>query len=204
MSLRYWDLDWSEHLPWQLEDGLVIDHARFDDVWPFIRDRYAEIFEVGDGGSGFLEEPMTDAKWRFLLECDVFVFRDGARIVGLSVCHPTDWSSYYFRSTAIVREYQDRRLVSVWAERCMAVLARHGVARIDGDTSPSNLASMRMLIRLGFNVTASSNSERWGALVRLTKFLRRDAESAFLDRFCHGVRYQRRDVTPQPQERRTT
>lgn len=202
MSLRYWDLDWREHLPWKLDGGVTVEHARFDDVWPFIRDRYGEIFETDAGRHGFLDEPMTEAKWRFCRECDVTRFRDGERTVGVTIFHPSDWSSYYLRSAAYLPEYQGSGIGRAWMERCLAVLARHGVARVDTDVSPSNFANVRLLTRLGFNITATSNSERWGALARFTKFLQDDAEAVFLDKFCSGVRYQRRPGSPNAQERR--
>lgn len=202
MSLRYWDLDWRKHLPWKLDGGVTVEHAPFDDVWPFIRDRYGEIFETDTGRFGFLDEPMTEAKWRFCRECDVARFRDGDRTVGVTIFHPSDWSSYYLRSAAFLPEYQGVGVGRAWMEGCLPVLARHGVVRVESDVAPSNFANVRLMTRLGFNITATYNSERWGALVRFTKFLQDDAETVFLDKFCSGVRYQRRPESPNAQERR--
>lgn len=203
MSLRYWGLDWREHQPWELGDGVTVEHGAFDDARPFMRDHYAEVFEVGDGGSGFFDEPWNDAKRRFCGECDVTLFRDGGRTVGVTICHPSDWSTYYFRSMGILPAYHDRGLARSWIARCLPILARYGVARVDTDVAPSNLANIRVMTRLGLNITGTHNSERWGTLVRLTKFLREDAESVFLDKFCSGVRYQRRSWVPPKPERRT-
>jgi hypothetical protein len=72
------------------------------------------------------------------------------------------------------------------------VLGQAGVRRFELDTSPANMATIQVLTRLRFNVTGHITSERWGALLRLTKFLDERAEEVFLDSFCSGVRYQRR------------
>jgi hypothetical protein len=65
-----------------------------------------------------------------------------------------------------------------------------GVERVEADASPANFASLQTLLRNRFNVTGSVLSERWGALVRLTRFLDDDATGVFLDQFCDGVRPQ--------------
>ncbi len=194
-SERLWDLRWEDHLPWQLDGGIRVQAGSLADATPFIRDHYADIFELGAQGGRFLSEPMTPAKERFVRESDVFLFRDGERLIGILMCNPSDWSTYYMRSAAFLPEYQSRGLLGSCVERTFDVLRDAGCARVEVEAAPSNFASIRLLTRLGFNVTSMTNSERFGTIIRFTKFLLEDAETVFLDQFCSGVRYQRRRLS---------
>lgn len=193
MSKRIWGFDWADHLPWQV-DAVSVEVGSFAlDALPFIESHYSRIFGGADATQRFLSDPMTDAKRRFGDEMDVLLFRAERMTIGLLIGHPLDWSTYYMRSVAILPEYRDRRLLTRIMEQTCEPLRAAGVERIEGDCSPANLPMMRMLTGLGFLVTAAANSERWGAMVRSTKFLREDAEDVFARQFC-GMRVKR----PQP------
>jgi len=190
MSQRIWNFDWADHLPWRF-DKISVESGSFSvDALPFIRDHYARIFAGADAAQRFLADPLTDAKRRFGDEMDVLVFRAQGLTVGLLIGHPLDWSTYYMRSVAILPEYRDRRLLTRVMEKTYEPLREAGVERIEGECSPSNGPMMRMLTGLGFLVTSTANSERWGATVRSTKFLREEAEDVFARQFC-GMRAKR-------------
>ncbi len=206
-SARLWGLDWPARLPWTF-DGITVDACTFDESLPFMQRHYGAIFGAAFEGR-FLEDPMTDAKLRFGREMDVFVFRDrgrdGDREIGVLAGHPSDWTTYYMRTVALLPEYRDRHLLSRTMEEVARALAEVGCERIDGEVSPANVAMVRMLTSLGWLVTSTSNSERWGTLLRFTKFLRADAEDVFARQFC-GMRLKTTKSGPlsvvAPQERR--
>jgi hypothetical protein len=115
--------------------------------------------------------------------------------VGLLVCTPLDWSSYYVRSAALLPEYQGRQAIQHFLSGVLfPELAFAGVERVELDTSPSNLAMMHIATRLRFNPTGTLLTERWGALVHFTRYLTADGERVFLDKFCEGPRYQTREA----------
>ncbi|NUP06093.1 MAG: GNAT family N-acetyltransferase [Polyangiaceae bacterium] len=184
-----WDLDWEQHLPWEFEN-VRCEAGTFGEALPFIAEHYSSIFGLKDEEPRFHPDPMTEAKRRFGDEMDVFLFRAkdrSERVAGVLACHPSDWSTYYIRSLAVLPEYRTGNLVPPLILRLSEVLSAVGCERLECETSPSNTVVMRVLPRIDFILTASSNSERWGTMVRFTKFLRRDAESAFQRQFC-GVR----------------
>jgi hypothetical protein len=199
LSRRLWDLDWGKHLPWHF-DEITVEHADFDGAVPFMKAHYGTIFEAESKASRFLHDPMTDAKLRYCREMDVFLFRDAGATVGVVLSHPTDWSSYYVRSAAFLPAYRGRNLQSRWFEASYAPLRAVGVERIEAECAPSNAVTVCILNKLGFAVTATSNTERFGALVRFTKFLQEEAETTFLRQFC-AVSMQR--LKALPEERRT-
>lgn len=175
---------WDDHAPFALHDGVTMSPVTPERAIAFTRDHYAHIFGSSPGDTRFLSEPMTAAKARFLAESDRFAFHDAGRMIGLLVGNPIDWSSYYWRSVAFLPEHQGRGLLAAALEHTDAILRDAGVVRVEGETAPTNYRQVRLLMRLGYCVTGTTNSERWGTMLRLTKYLRADAEERFVSQFC--------------------
>ncbi|HVJ91899.1 MAG TPA: GNAT family N-acetyltransferase [Labilithrix sp.] len=191
MSKRLWDLEWSEHLPWTI-DGVSVEQGTSEDALAFIEAHYAGIFGVQS--ERFVLEKMTEAKRRFWAEMDIFLFRLGGKTVGLSAGHPSDWSTYYIRTLALLPAARERRFATDFTDALGNTLAKVGVVRVDAECSPTNTPIMRLLLRLGYLVTATTNSDRWGALVRLTKFFGDDAANAFRRQYIYDPTFQMKDT----------
>lgn len=192
LSKTLWGIDWSEHLPLAMGDGIVVHASTFERSLPFIREHYAAIFHE-DAQSPFSTTRVGSQKERYYrLAGDFFEFKDGEKTIGLLIGTPVDWSTYYIRSAAVLPEYSGRRTIQDLLPVMFGVLRVAGIERVEADTQPSNLATMHILNRLHFNVTGTSLSDRWGAQVHLTLFLNEVCENVFLSRFCAGVGYRRR------------
>jgi ribosomal protein S18 acetylase RimI-like enzyme len=192
-SEAIWNIDWSLHLPLALTEGVTVAYSSFERARPFLAANLAAIVEEDPASSPFLQKAPTDAKVRYLQRnADYFEFKDGERTAGFMLCTPIDWSSYYIRLTAILPEYHGKKFPQRFLPTLFEVLKAAGVERVETETSPSNLAVMHIMNRFRFNVTGTVLSERWGALVRFTKFLDEESERVFLDQFCTGIRYQAR------------
>ena len=185
-SARWLDLDWRRHLPWRIGHVDVV-HGTADHALAFIGAHYGALFDTAADEDRWLREPMTAAKRRFLDDADVFVFRDGDRTVGIQIAQPTDWSTYYLRSTALLPAYQAHDLATDLCLRMMAPLRDAGVTRLECETAPTNTACMRAVIRLGFVPTATHNTDRWGTLVRFTRYLDDSADEIFRAQYCAGT-----------------
>jgi len=59
-----------------------------------------------------------------------------------------------------------------------------GVARVETEASVVNVPVIALQLKEGFVITAHESSERWGALVRLTKFLSPEPDRVFRRQFC--------------------
>jgi hypothetical protein len=182
LSLRLWDLDWSQLLPWTLDEGVTAEFGTFEEAYPFMRGHYAEIF--GGEETPFLHEPMSEAKRRFFSEMDFFLFRADGEIVGVLMAHPSDWSTYYVRSTAILEEYRRRGFMRSFLVPFWVALRAAGVARVESQASVVNVPVISLQLKEGFVITSHESSERWGAIVRLTKFLGPEPEKVFTRQFC--------------------
>lgn len=182
MSARLWGLDFAKLLPWTFDDVRVCTEP-LEDVLPDVARIFGESFEAGEQ---WLHEPMTEAKRRFGEEMDVFVFRRGEAIVGVLIGHPTDWSTYYWRSAAFLPEYRGQHLLSRTVERAFALLRDAGVKRTEFETSAANHVMVRHFSAHGFVVTSTLTSERWGVMLRFTKFLDDEAARIYARQFLNG------------------
>jgi RimJ/RimL family protein N-acetyltransferase len=192
MSSLLWDIDWSSQLPVDLGEGARVRLGTYDECIPFVRENYARIFEA-DEESPFPMARLDPMKERYYrIAGDFFAFDVDGRMVGLLVCTPADFSSYYIRSAGALPRYVGSGLVPSFLPVLFRILKQAGVERVEADTSPSNLAVIRILTRMAFNVTGTLLTDRWGAHVHLTRYLADAPEEVFLRQFCSGVKYQRR------------
>lgn len=194
LSQRWWGLDWREVLPFHFDDGRT-EFATMNEVLPFVKQHYPGIFGVRDLESRWLENPMTEAKRRFFAEMDCFLFRVDGEVAGVVIAHPGDWTTYYVRSTGLLPQYRERRLVSHFCERLDAPLRAVGVERIEAEVSPANTPVIRVLANNGYVVTGQTASERWGLVLRYTKFLSDDASAVFRRQYTAMKISQRREST---------
>jgi hypothetical protein len=189
MSKRLWGITWPE---WKL-GGIDCVPSTFAEVEPFITEHYPSIF--ANEPDRFLREEMTPAKRRFVeVCCDTYIFRDQHRTVGVWIGNPVDWSSYYCRTIALLPQYRDRGLFNEFVVRLTEALRDVGVERLEGETAPTNLPMNRGLLALGWIVTASVNSERWGTMLRYTKFLTESSERCFRRQFIHTAHTESRPM----------
>jgi ribosomal protein S18 acetylase RimI-like enzyme len=165
-------------------EEVVVELSTFDEALPFVEKNYPRIFGASGFESRFLTDPMTETKRRFGAEMDVFQFRAPEGVIGVIMCNPTDWTTYYIRTAAFLPEFRERHLSSRYLERIYEPLRAAGVERIEAETSPANMPMMRLFASSGFLMTSTSNSERWGYLARFTKYLREEGESVFLRQYC--------------------
>jgi hypothetical protein len=202
MSQRLWNLDWRTVLPWHF-DGARAEFATPEEALPFVQEHYSAIFGQKDLEGRFLPSPTTEAKRRFFGEMDYFMLRVGERDAGIVMGHPSDWTTYYVRSAALLPAFRDRHVLTQFSERLFEPLRASGVERVEAECSPANVPMARLLTGHGYIVTGSITSERWGVVLRYTKFLTEDALAAFMRQYtAMPISKRHRDSTPNT-ERRT-
>lgn len=177
MSERYWNIRWPE---WR-HGGITAELVAIDAVTPFISQHYAAMFPSEP--NRFFTEQLTETKLRYLAEADCFLFRADGRQVGVCIAHPTDWATYYIRTMAILPEYRGRSFTAEFLHHLWGILPTVGVTRFEAETAPTNIPVNRLLTGLGLAITGTTTTERWGTLVRYTKFLDAEAEQCFRRQF---------------------
>lgn len=193
MSQQLWGIEWAAQLPFE-SGGFRVELSNYTRAKLFVAANYAAVFEEDAAASPFATD-FSAVKHRYYeVFGDFFEFFHGDELAGLLICTPTDWSSYYIRSAAMIPKFQGHSIIQkFYTSVLFPVLQRAGVERVEFDTSPSNLAMMHIAARLRFNNAGTILSERWGAMIHFTKFLAADKEDVFLRQFCAGVKYQTRE-----------
>lgn len=189
LSKVLWNLDWNSLLPAQLSES-VVEYSSHEQSELFVNNHHSEIFESYN--SSFSAGPMTEARKSYYDNvCDFFEFKKDNQTVGLLVCCPLDWSTYYVRSASVLPSFQGKNIIQEFFHSIlMDTLKDLGVERIELDTSPSNLAMIHIMTKMMFNPSGTTLTDRWGSHIRFTKFLSRSSEDTFLKHFCTGVPYQ--------------
>jgi hypothetical protein len=164
-------------------DGVEATRGEPDRIKDFLAKEFPSLTEEALGAAP--TATTVAAKRRYLqTACDLIELRHHGRTVGIVIAAPEDWGSYYIRSFAVLRTYQRPGLIRRFVrESLFDPLIAHHVERIAADTSPTNLAMSRLLGELHFHVTGHHLSDRWGPLVRYTKFLDPVCEANFHARF---------------------
>jgi hypothetical protein len=190
-SEKIYALNWHKHFPLQLTENEDVRIVSFSDAFNFIKENHTNIFAEDLWGNPFFNEDNPTAKKRYYEEMsDCFLFfkeqKPYAVIIG-TVC---DWSTYYLRYGAFLKDFQGGGRVQTFLNHIILVLQNNSVIRVETDIAPSNLINLHIFNKLQFNMTGLNISDRWGALIHMTKFLNAKAEQIFLDQFCVGIRPQ--------------
>lgn len=191
-SARLWGFSICDDLPRKVtSDGVQAVVGDWNQIQRFVHEQYAMFTEEGLGAApnAFAQR----SKQAYFTGCDLITLTHNNKMVGLLVGAPEDWSSYYVRVFALLPEYQRPALTRRFVRSCVfEPLARRGVERVVAETSPANVAMSRLLSELGFVVTGNQLTDRWGPLIRYTKFLDPACEAQFHRRFGGGAPRSRR------------
>jgi len=190
LSETLWGIRWGDLLPQQVTRDVTVVASSFDQALPFIEVNYSTIFE-DEGDARFFNPQSPTLKARYYrIAGDFFEFKQGPRTVGLLIGTAVDWSTYYIRSAAALPEIQGSQMIQRFFTPMFAFLKAAGVERIEAETSPTNMAVIHLLSRMRFNPSGTVLTDRWGALLRLTRYLDEGAERVFIKQYCAGVHYQ--------------
>jgi len=185
LAERLWDLDWRTHFPAVVSrDGDVsADIISSQAFLAFAVAHYPVIFKAPNRGLLQLRQHVSRSRF-YEQEADLFGFFHGQELVGVCAANATDWSTYYLRSAGILPAYQGQGVWRSFLERLLVILREQTVERVEGDVDPTNEIEVLAFTRFGFLVTGQTISERWGSLVKFTKFLNPACETTFRRQFC--------------------
>jgi hypothetical protein len=190
-SERILQIDWNAYFPFSISEQDRVEKVSSDIAFDFVANNDRAVYERDVWASPFSSGPATPEKKRYYeFSGDFFGFYRSGQIYGLFVGTPIDWSSYYFRYVAMQKQMRGLGHYQMFLSHLLNVLRLSGLERVEAHVSPSNLGNLHILNKLHFNVSGMQLSERWGAVVHLTKFLKSPNEDVFLKQFCDGVRPQ--------------
>lgn len=178
--------EWNDFFPIQVSDEISITTATYGEVG-----RFAKKYPLQHpGDSRFLAENCLARDRFYLIFADFFKFSLEGQLAGVLVGTLADWSTYYIRYVQISPELRGEGLYQNLVQRLIQILGNHGVNRIEVDVSPTNLVHVHVLNKLGFNAVGLSATDRWGMLVKYSKFINSESQNVFTNQFCLNLRPQ--------------
>lgn len=183
-------IEWERFLPLMM-GNVQLQASSYKQVLPYFQLNLERVFQQPSGS--FLNEESPVAKQKYYSHLGDFfelVEKNSGKTVGVFAGNVTDWSTYYIRHCSVLPEFQGNGFYQQFLLFLSQVLKLHQMNRVEIDVSPSNFAHIHILNKFQFNITGLQMSERWGTIVRFTKFLNLQHEHFFLSRFCHGVKPQ--------------
>jgi len=188
LSKVIWNIPWEERFPFSIPGtDVVVTLSTYEEVADFLRQNFAKIYGESALKSPFLLLDQSEERQRYYRSVgDFFTFVQNGKIIGTFVGTAFDWSTYYLRNISMLPEYRGKKYYQAFLEYFLGCLAQSGVERAEGDIAPDNYASMHVLQKMEFVTTGLHMSERWGAMVHYTKFLKPRNRDVFLNQFCWG------------------
>lgn len=196
LSKQLWNIDWKQ----ELSHDLINDRFKFcvgnrELLDLFMNKHKDKIFYQSERESPFFNRSISPHKKQYLeYVSDIFLIYDNRDIVGVFVSDPTDWSSYYLRYINILPECRGEKLCELCCQRLFPILEKHNIERVSCDISPIHKAQIHRMTNLGFVITGTFQSERWGVLLQFTKFFNQETEQNFSKNFCLGPNYSKPKV----------
>jgi len=192
LAQTLWGLDWQAVFPRFVAGSKIrIAACGYEDFRRFADQHFPEIYgnELNQQNTILDDDDATKRRRAVYYTAlgDFFLFFDEGRPIGGFACTVADWRTYYLRSSGLLKEYQGRGIYKDFIDLLLAQLDAHGVECVTAEVSPANLTVLNVLNKRKFNITGINNSDRFGSLVVLTRFLHGGSEEGFLNRFCVGV-----------------
>jgi hypothetical protein len=185
LSDAFWRCDFTAGLPRTIsKDGVEVTAGRLDRIRGFLTREFPTLTEEGLAAAPLDPQLAHTKRWYLGQACDLIEMRKDDETIGVMIGAPEDWSTYYLRIYAVSPRYQRSILTRRFYECMVEPLLACGVQRVVTDTSPTNASAARRLSEMQFHVTGQQLSDRYGPLIRYTKFLDPAAEAAFVSRYA--------------------
>ncbi len=183
ISQVIWGIIWEEYFPLKIGDYSieVSSQKEFNEI-----KNASESFIVSSENSNdtFIKELSSVAKFKYLeMASDFFKFKYKNEIVGVVVCEAGDWSSYYLRYIYIDKNHRSNKLTIEFVNAIESVLRNYKVDKVICDVSTGNLSQLSRMSDLSFICTGNMLSERFGAMIKMTKFLDEKSLHVFTSHF---------------------
>ena len=186
LSQILWGIDWSHFLTDIQGNSGKIYHCQLEMGLnrPEFNDFLEKSGQEFQNNQNFESEQPCDLKKKFYSDIsDTFSITTESKTVGLIISAPIDWETYHIRYVHIDPNFRREGLSYIFLEEIFNILKQHSIKRIETESSPMNRSSIGLCKKLGFIQTGNILSDRWGALIKWTKFLDKKLENIFFRQF---------------------
>ena len=113
-----------------------------------------------------------------------FIFYDRDQVVGWSYGDMRDRETFFMTNSAILPAYRRKGIYSAFLKQLLSYLEVLGYERVLSAHQTNNRAVIIAKLKAGFNITAVTLDERWGAQVELTYLFHEDRQWGYEQAFA--------------------
>lgn len=177
-------IKWSHFFPIHYSQNITFTMGRYSDVENFLIQYQNELPDGRENKQFTMYEQTLRKKIYYQKYADHFLIQDDHKTIGFFTGNVLDWSSYYFRYIYILKEYRGDQLSLHFYQHLITILQSAGVDRVEAHIAPNDHLQYQKLLSLGLVQTGMWLTDRWGALVHMTKFLTSQKKDFFDRQFC--------------------
>lgn len=187
-STLLYGIDWAKYFPYTIPGTKIeVEYSVIDEALEFMAREAEQILECKPNII-LQSESVLEKKNRYhKLVSDSFLIYDENVPIGVFFFNPLDWSTYYLRTGGLLPRYQNQRIWQKFLGYVLDILEQNGIARIEAEVSPGNLAQIHVLNKFEFNIVGTKCSDRWGTVLNFVKYLNPQNEEVFIRKFCYGI-----------------
>ncbi len=190
LSQELWNVDWS-----RFENGIalkgdfVLTKISFQETLSFFQKNSKKIQRSDNSENPYYKEgflPYKQKYFEYLGDC--FGFYKNGNLIGVSLCAPTEWCTYYIYYISILPKFRGSELTLQWLEQLEKTLRPTILSKLEADISPNNVHNVQRVSKFGFLNCGVKITERFGTLIRFVKYLKDDQEELFQRNFCLDIK----------------
>ncbi len=178
------------HFPRLLKSGFSVEIATREVTRAFMDDHFQDVFGVSPTQMGY-HPPIERAdkiralnKNYQLLHHEHFLFKDeNGRPVGWFTGEAEDTITFYNRNAGVLPEVRNQAIATEFLGHFIDYLRELGYERVTSQHKVTNKKVLLALLKRDFIITSLEATERWGIMVKLTRFLHEDRLQAFIEKY---------------------
>jgi hypothetical protein len=180
----------TDFFPFKMPHSVVCVPCSRDELFDFTDKHFKEVF--GDGFNSTVEIKKNSGLWHGFqstlkeyrkIHTEYFLFKRNGKVVGWSYGEMEDFETFYMRNTGILPDHQNKKIYLHFLDQFLKYSKKIGYQRVSSQHSVSNAKIISLKMGIGFIVVGTENHDRWGALVKLVKFLDVKREKSFKKTF---------------------
>lgn len=180
----------SRYFPLKISKSVTCYSVSHDEFFEFVKKEYPKVFKksptpIFNYKKGSKTQKDIDSTWEEYqkVHAEYFIFKDGNKKIGWFAGYLEDFETFYLRNVALLPKWQNKGIYSKFQEALIEYVKKLGYQKISCHEKATNLYMLRLQMKFGFFIVGHENHDRWGNLLRLTKFLNKKREKNYIENF---------------------
>lgn len=179
LSSRVWGIDWNNHFPLSI-GRYTVELSSFEEFLKTKNHPGSFLVTSDNCHDHFIKDKNSQAKANYLNHaCEYFAFKMNGVIVGFFMGEVMDWSTYYIRYIIIAKNHRSNNLTTLFFQELEKIMSEYELDKICLDVSSAHVSHVSRMSQIGYVCNGNMLSERFGSIIRLTKYIKEESWTVF-------------------------